>query len=297
LPRESPAGDAARRSSPVGVRSVAGRFETVRRMIELRTLGELELKGSDRRELRTILAQPKRLALLTYLAVSAHRQRRDSVVALFWPDLDTDHARSALRQALRFIRRELGDGVLNGRSEGELGLYEGTLWCDAAAFMAACEAGRLAQGLELYRGDFLEGFFVSGAAPAFDHWLDAKRTGLRNLAVEAARALAERCEAAGDATGAISWARRAFDLSPDAEHTLRQLIRLLERLDERAVAVHMYDAFARRLATEHQVEPSLETQDLMQAIRRRATPLARRESPELALARAWFWAGWCGSCA
>src|SRR6267143_2194741 len=161
-------------------------------LIELRTLGELGLQGSDRRELCGILAQPKRLALLIYLAVSTHWQRRDSVVALFWPDLDTDHARGALRQALRFIRRELGDGVLNGRTEEELGCLEGTLWCDAAAFERACELGRLAEALLLYRGDFLDGCFVSGASPEFDYWVEAKRARLKNLAVEAARTFAER---------------------------------------------------------------------------------------------------------
>ncbi len=228
----------------------------VRRMIELRTLGELQLQGSDRRELCAILAQPKRLAVLTYLAVSTHWQRRDSVVALFWPDLDTDHARGALRQALRFLRRELGHGVLNGRSEEELGFQAGTLWCDAAAFERACQAGRLAEALELYRGDFLDGFFVSGAAPEFDLWVTAKRVRLRNLAVEAARTCAERCEAQGDGAAAMRWARRAFD-----------------------------------------VEPSPATQALMQTVCGRAKPPARRESPELALARAWFSAGWCGTCA
>ena len=266
-------------------------------MIELRTLGELQLNGSDRRDLGAILAQPKRLALLTYLAVSTHRQRRDSVVALFWPDLDTHHARGALRQALRFIRRALGDGVLNRRSEEQLGVQGGTLWCDAAAFERACEASRLAEALLLYRGDFLDGFFVSGASPEFDQWVEAQRARLRSLAVEAARTLAERCEAEGDGAAAIRWARRAFELSPDGEHTLRRLIRLLDRLGERAAAVHMYEDFARRLAAEHEVEPSPETQELMQTVRRRARWPAQRESPELALARAWFSAGWCGSCA
>ena len=266
-------------------------------MIELRTLGELELTGSDRQELCAILAQPKRLALLTYLAVSTHWQRRDSIVALFWPDLDTEHARGALRQALRFIRRELGDGVLNGRTEEELGCQGGTLWCDAAAFERACELGRLAEALPLYRGDFLDGFFVSGASPEFDYWVAAKRARLRNLAVEAARTFAERCEAEGDDAAAIRWARRAFELSLDSEHTLRRLITLLDRLGERAAAVDIYEDFARRLAAEHEVEPSPETQALIQIVRCRARPPAQPESPELALARAWFWAGWCGSCA
>ena len=268
----------------------------VRRMIELRTLGGLELKGSDRRELCAILAQPKRLALLTYLALSTHWRRRDSVVALFWPDLDTEHARGALRQALRFIRRKLGDGVLTGRSEEELGVQAGTLWCDAAAFEQACEAGRLAEALQLYRGDFLDGFFLSGASAEFDYWVEAQRTRLRNLAVESARTIAEQCEAEGDGTGAVRWARRAFELSPDDEHTLRRLIMLLDRLGERAAAVHIYEGFARRLAAEHEVEPSPETQQLMQILRRRARLPARLESPELALARAWFSAGWCSNC-
>src|SRR6267378_530365 len=266
-------------------------------LIELRTLGELGLQRSDRRELRAILAQPKRLALLIYLAVSTHWQRRDSVVALFWPDLDTDHARGALRQALRFIRRELGDGVINGRTEEELGCPGGRVWCDAAAFQRACELGRLAEALRLYRGDFLDGFFVSGASPEFDDWVAARRARLRNLAVEAARTFAERCDADGDAAAAIRWARRAFELSPDSEHTLRRLIVLLDRLGERAAAVDLYEDFARRLAAEHAVEPSPETQELMWTVRRRARPPRRPESPELALARAWFSAGWCGRCA
>ena len=265
-------------------------------MIELRTLGELALKGSDQRELAAILAQPKRLALLTYLAVSTHRQRRDSVIALFWPDHDTDHARGALRQSLRFLRRELGDGVLNGRREEEIGCQEGTLWCDAARFEHACAAGRLADALLLYRGDFLDGFFVSGMSPEFGYWVDAQRTRLRNLAVEAAATFAQQCEAEGDGAAAIRWARRAFELSGDGEHMLRRLITLLDRLGERATAVSIYEDFARRLAAEYELEPSPETQTLMLTVRR-AGPRAQPESPELALARAWFSAGWCGSCA
>src|SRR5213594_3667942 len=74
-------------------------------MIELRLLGTLDLKGAEGRAVHSILAQPKRLALLAYLAVHTAGARRDSVVALFWPELDTAHARGALRQSLRFLRR------------------------------------------------------------------------------------------------------------------------------------------------------------------------------------------------
>src|SRR6184192_1612810 len=91
-------------------------------MIELRTLGALDLKAAEGRAVHSILAQPKRLALLAYLAVQTAGARRDSVVALFWPELDTAHARGALRQSLRFLRRELGDGILNGHSDEAIAL-------------------------------------------------------------------------------------------------------------------------------------------------------------------------------
>src|SRR5207249_266043 len=71
-------------------------------MIHFRMLGGLSLTAADGREVRSLLAQPRRLALLAYLAAGTPRdfQRRDSLVALFWPELDQKHARAALREAL-----------------------------------------------------------------------------------------------------------------------------------------------------------------------------------------------------
>lgn len=240
-------------------------------VIELRTLGVLDLKGPDERAARVVLAQPKRLALLAHLAVSSHRRhpRRDSVVALFWPALDAEHARGALRQALRFLRRALGEGVLNGRSEEELGFQDAALWCDAVAFEEAIATDRLAEALDLYRGDFLDGLFVSGVSPEFERWLDGERARLRRLAAEAARTLAERTEAAGGhAAGVTGW-ERALALAPDDETVLRRLIALLDRLGDRARAVSAYEEFARRLAEDFETEPAVETKQLIEAVRAR----------------------------
>src|SRR5260370_32375623 len=43
------------------------------------------------------------------------------------------HATSALRLALPFHRRELGDGLLTGRSGEELGIQGGAGWCGSCA--------------------------------------------------------------------------------------------------------------------------------------------------------------------
>jgi len=86
-------------------------------MIRLDLLGPLSLRGADGHELRAILAQPKRLALLAYLAVESARgfQRRDQLFGLLWPELDQSQARQALRQSLYFLRQTLCATVLVNR--------------------------------------------------------------------------------------------------------------------------------------------------------------------------------------
>src|SRR5919108_17 len=83
-------------------------------MIQLQTLGRVRLQG-DRSggDAGPAAAQPKRLALLAYLALMSGRGpvRRDVLLALFWPELGDEEARRALRQALHYLRRVLGGGV------------------------------------------------------------------------------------------------------------------------------------------------------------------------------------------
>src|SRR6266571_5107862 len=205
-------------------------------MIELRMLGTLDLKGADGRAVRSILAQPKRLALLAYLAVHPAGARRDSVVALFWPELDTAHARGALRQSLRFLRRELGDGILNGHSDEALAFEPATVWCDVAAFEQACKAGQPGQALQLYRGGFLEGVFVTGGSAELERWIGVERARLRRLAARAAAEMAEQAERDGDLAAAAQAARQAVAFDPDDEGALARLIALLDRSGDRAGA-------------------------------------------------------------
>lgn len=247
-------------------------------MIKLRTLGGLELTDSQGRQLHSLLAQPKRLALLTYLAAPNHQgaRRRDSLVALFWPELDTEHARGALRQSLTFLRRALGDGVLNGRSEDDVGFAPGAFECDASAFELACDEGRLAEALALYRGDFLKGFFVSGTSPELEQWIESERARLRGLAARTAGELVAVAERNRDIAGAAQAARRAVALEPDDEHALNRLIDLLDRCGDRAGALSAFQAFQHRLKEHYDAAPSPETTARIQTIRERETPFADR---------------------
>src|SRR5438876_7540783 len=118
-------------------------------MIELRMLGTLSLTSADGRDVRALLGQPRRLALLAYLAAATPRglHRRDTLLALFWPELDQEHARAALRQALHVVREALGDDVVVTRGDEDVGIQADRLWCDVAAFDRAVAAGRSAEAL------------------------------------------------------------------------------------------------------------------------------------------------------
>lgn len=238
-------------------------------MIRLLTLGVLDLRAPDGRELGAVLRQPKRLGLLAYLAAASPRRfhRRDTLLALFWPDLDEGHARAALRRALYFLRAELGAAAIEGRGDEEVGVPEQALWSDAAAFDRALEAGNAAEALALYRGALLEGLHVAGAAPEFQEWLEGERLRRRDQAARAARGLVEQEEIAGHQAEAIGWARRALELSPEDEGAVRRLVGALARGGDRAGALRVYQEFAVRLAREHDLAPSEETRALAAALK------------------------------
>jgi DNA-binding SARP family transcriptional activator len=247
-------------------------------MIRFHTLGVLDLRGPDGLELRSVLQQPKRLGLLAYLTIaSPHRfHRRDSLLALFWPELDQEHARAALRRSLYFLRAELGADVVTGRGDDEVGIPETALWCDATALDRALDQGDADQALGLYRGPLLEGLYVAGASAEYQDWLDRERARLRERAAAAARSLMDQSEADGRLSDAAQWARRALELSPDDEGTLRRLLGLLDRIGDRSAAIRAYDQFVRRMAEEFEIEPSAETSALVEVIKARAEAVVPR---------------------
>lgn len=112
-------------------------------MLQLRTFGSVDLKDHEGRDLGVVLAQPKRLALLVYLAAArpSRIHRRDHLLPLFWPDLDASRTRDALNQSLSFLRQAVGADAFVRRGGDEVGLDPEQVWCDVPAFQAALEAG------------------------------------------------------------------------------------------------------------------------------------------------------------
>ena len=134
-------------------------------MIELTLLGLQTVRDSDGRELGSLAAQPKRFALLAYLAISGSTgfHRRDTLAAMFWPDLDQFAARRALRNTLYHLRETIGDGALITQGDDALAIDPAAITCDVTKLASAVAEGRFEEAVDLYRGELLAGIHFANA--------------------------------------------------------------------------------------------------------------------------------------
>ncbi|MDX1396625.1 MAG: BTAD domain-containing putative transcriptional regulator [Gemmatimonadota bacterium] len=251
-------------------------------MYRLRVLGPLELTRADGSAIGSVLAQPKRAALLAYLAAARPGgfHRRDRLLVLFWPEADQGHARNSLNQSLHMLRRSLGPSVIETRGREEVGLADDALWCDAAELRSLLEAGETEAALGLYRGDLLEGLHLTGT-PDFERWLDVERSNLRGLVHGAAL---ERADRTDDPQEIRRWLERAAGLVPTDETVVRRLMKVLDGIGDRGGAIRAYETCARDLALLYDSEPSPETDATLARIQARVSSAAAPEIDEPVLA-------------
>lgn len=231
----------------------------------LTTLGALDLRHDDRGQVSTLLAQPKRMGLLVYLALNGRDRfcSRDSLLALFWPESDEQKARASLRQALQFLRRALGEAAVLARGDDAVGIDSAVVACDARDFLTALDTGDAVSALRAYRGPLLPGF-VLDEAPAFDLWMSSERERLRRLALQAARTATA---GAASPAEALEFAQRAVEVAPEDEPAARQLATLHDQLGNRGAALTEIERLRRWLQHELAVDPSPETLALEASLR------------------------------
>jgi DNA-binding SARP family transcriptional activator len=229
-------------------------------------------------------------ALLAYLAMHAGVPcHRASLAGLLWSDYGESSALTDLRQALRRLRRAIGDGDASPpflqTTRTTIALNpESDYWLDVDAFTAALDAvqghahrpvetcavcaQRLGEAVELYRGEFLAGFSLDSAL--FEEWVVVERERLHGQALEALGHLAAYHEAQGTYEEAVRYARRALALELWREEAHRALMRVLALSGQRSAALAQYDVCRHILEEDLGVEPGEETTRLYERIREEA---------------------------
>ena len=235
----------------------------------------IECDGTDVAERLPAKAQ----ALLYYLAMTGRTHTRAALAGLLWGERSEVEARSNLRKAIQQLRRHFVAYVAIDYHTAGMRSPD-VYWVDAVEFAGAtAEPGaggteQLQAALELYRADFLEGFYVRDA-PAFETWMRGERERLHESMLQCLSLVAGRYAAAGELSRAIACMRRLLELEPWREEAHRQLMMWLAQSGQRNAALLQYEVCCRALAEELGVEPEEATRELhARLLRTDASPQA-----------------------
>jgi len=227
-------------------------------------------------------------SLLAYLALhSDQRHPREVLVELLWPECDYRTGLSRLSTAVWALRRELESpdepGTLVVTNRHSVGLNPAAVETDVAAFEAAVRAGRASQGderlpkltqaIELYRGEFLPGYY--------EDWVIAEQRRLAELYHEALSGVLSALEREGRLDEATEHACRGLERDPLREEIHRALMRFHLAAGHPEQALRQYVALRDLLKRELGAPPSPETRTVARQAKELIEAPARRVAPGL----------------
>jgi DNA-binding SARP family transcriptional activator/tetratricopeptide (TPR) repeat protein len=237
-------------------------------LLSIRLFGGLALYG-DNRSLAPVPGTTTR-SLLAYLVTYRDRPHtRNLLAGTFWPDLPDATARRRLSQALWRIRRALPSHPIL-LTEGDTVQInpDHPLWIDLEEFRQQVASypqqdGQLATGsllraVELYRGDFLAGYY--------DDWVLLDREQLRETFLGVLERLVGELKLQGEYDEALVYALRLATEDPLREEAHREVMRLCHVLRRDHEALQQYRVCFQVLAEELGTKPSAETVTLADEI-------------------------------
>ncbi len=228
------------------------------------------------------ITRKKSRALVYYLAAHDKPLTREQILSFFWPDSERVSAQQVLRTTLHGLRQALGAALVTDENTLSLApdtnidvrIFEANL---QRAHVSALPSGvgrlaplttnyqQLTTILQLYRGDFLTGFALSGSAE-FDDWLTEQQEHYRRLAIRGFIALADRYEQQQDYPAALEALDRALAFDPLQEDIQRNALRVHYLAGDRTSAIRRYEALRQLLDEQMGVPPMAATRALYDAI-------------------------------
>src|SRR5215207_7338802 len=234
-------------------------------MLRLRTLGGLTIEDQNG-PVSGAIARKRSLALLALVGLANEQgMSRDRVLAYLWPESDTDRARNNLKQTLFQLRQDLHENVF-ARAPGALRLEPGAISVDACEFQAALDRNNPTTAVTLYRGPFLDGFYLPALAE-FERWVEGERGRLAQRYADALEALAATATRLGDHHGAADWWRRLAALDPLSARYALGFMRSLAQSGDRAAALDHARVYEELVRAEFGSAPDPEVTDYVKQLR------------------------------
>ena len=241
-----------------------------RESLRLQVLGGLSISANGT-TLNGTVARRRSLALLALVAAAGEGGVSDEhALAALWPDLDTTRARNNLKQVAFTLRQALGrDAFL--RTATTLRLDTALFSVDRWDFEKAVVDGDADKAISQYAGPFLAGFHIAGLAE-FERWVEAERSRLAQIHVDALTSVAMAACAAGDHLGAAAWWRQIATQDPLNEVSAQRFICALAASGDTAGALQYARVHENLLAQELDLRPSPAFQRCVADIRAGLSP-------------------------
>lgn len=247
-------------------------------ILKIQCLGDLQMRSAS--GAMVSLAAKKAQALIIYLAIKpGQRVSRDKVAMLLWSSTGPEQGRQSLRQTLSTLRKDLQsvspDSKILLEENDLLGVDETLMEVDSAAFESLVASGSesaLLEATRLYRGDFLDGFYLN--EERFDQWVLGDRDRLHRMALRAHMHLIDLQSRRGGIDDAIVTAQKSLRIDMLQEPVHRALMRLYVQSGDLVNALQQFETCAKVLKRELRIDPDAETKALQReilAVRSRAT--------------------------
>jgi DNA-binding SARP family transcriptional activator/membrane-associated phospholipid phosphatase len=250
-------------------------------MLRLQLLGGFRAQAQDA-DVSALAKQPRRAALLTYLAVERD-VARERVITLLWPDAAQERGRHSLNQGIYYLRRLIGADWVE--LHGDRIVVAPWLTTDVLDLEAAAASDRHEDVLNLYRGALLASTGITATAD-FDIWVDARGASIDRLHRRARRETLSALIADGRADDALRCAEQWCRFDPLEDEAQHRFIELLARSGQRAEALRQFASY-RRLLEEHELWPLDETLQLVEHLQQGEAgplPAVHAHSPERGMA-------------
>ncbi len=200
---------------------------------------------------------------------------RDQLIGLLWSDKTDRASRHSLNEALRVIRRAVGDDAID--TTGDFVRWIAPVALDITDF-SALEADTPAAAAALVTGPFCDGLVVPGAQE-LDAWLAAERVRWQSRSVDVLVRAAGAAEDKGDVREARQLAERAVALNGLSERAAQTLIRAHWIAGDRGAALAAGEAYRARVDRELGLEIDERTATLLTRVSRERRPARPAGAP------------------
>ena len=233
----------------------------------------------------------KTRALLAFLVVeSNYPRRRSELTLMFWPEQTGKRASHNLSQTLLRLRQSLQieksqeqPFLFITRQEIQFNPHSNHQ-LDVSRFKAFIQAYRqhhhlhgvscptciqwLEQAVKLYRGEFLNGFFVEDSND-FEEWRTVQQQELHTHAIEALTKLVENFEKRGQYKRMLDYAQKYVTLEPYSDWANLKLIEARAYCGYHSSALQQFENYQSVLEQKFNTSPSAKLTEFYKSLKRR----------------------------